>query len=100
MRNLILSGLATIALATVPALAQETDNDSSAGAPADQAAPQPQSADAANAEAVPAPASISTGPSVVSTASFCGGLSPSSHAGASSAVFAGAGRAVSLTVNS
>ena len=40
MRNLILSGVAAIALATVPALAQETDNDANASAPADQAAPQ------------------------------------------------------------
>jgi glucose/arabinose dehydrogenase len=68
MRNLILSGVAAIALATVPALAQETDNDANASAQADQAAPQPQSADQANAEAAPAPATTTVVPEAASGA--------------------------------
>ena len=64
MRTIILSGVAALALATVPALAQG-DNSSTTTTPttttkqpADQAAPPPavQSADKANAEATPAPA--------------------------------------------
>ncbi len=67
MRNLILSSVAAMALAAVPALAQDkgsspdTSTDTSASAstdaqPADRAAPPVQSADEANAQAAPAPA--------------------------------------------
>lgn len=66
MRNLMLSGVAAIALAAVPALAQESDNN--AGAPADQAAAQPQSADEANAEAPPAPPTTTVEPDAASGA--------------------------------
>ena len=64
MRNIILTGVAALALAIVPAIAQDSGSstDTSAGAsadsetqPADQAAPPAQSADQANAQAVPAP---------------------------------------------
>ena len=68
MRNLILSGVAAIALAAVPALAQETDNDANASAPAEPAAPQPQSADQANAEAAPAPPTTTVVPGAASGA--------------------------------
>ena len=62
MRNLILTGVSAIALAAVPALAQDSSADTSASAapsttaPADPAAPPAQSADEANAQAAPAPA--------------------------------------------
>ena len=68
MRNLILSSVAAIALATVPALAQETDNDANASAPAEQAAPQTQSADQANAEAAPASPTTTVVPEAASGA--------------------------------
>ncbi|MBO0748900.1 MAG: hypothetical protein J2O44_00515 [Porphyrobacter sp.] len=66
MRNIILTSAAALALAAVPAIAQDntpqTDANSDAPAsapsnaqPADQAPPAPQSADQANAEAPPAP---------------------------------------------
>jgi hypothetical protein len=61
MRNLILSGVAAIALASVPALAQDSgtpDTGASTSADsqaADQAAPAPPSADSANADVAPAP---------------------------------------------
>ena len=62
MRNIILTGIAALAFATVPAIAQDSGSsaDTNASAdtssqPADQAAPSAQSADQANVEATPAP---------------------------------------------
>ena len=64
MRNIILTGVAALAFATIPAFAQDSGSsaDTSADAsadtstqPADQAAPSAQSADEANAQATPAP---------------------------------------------
>lgn len=62
MRNIILTGVAALAFATVPAIAQDSGSsaDTNASAdtssqPADQAAPSAQSADQANAQATPAP---------------------------------------------
>jgi hypothetical protein len=62
MRNLILAGVAAMALATFPALAQDNSADTPpadqaapAAQPADQAPPPVQSADDANAQAAPAP---------------------------------------------
>jgi len=60
MRNLILTGVAAIALATVPALAQDATTDPDSQTPARpsaaaQAPPPVQSADQANAQAAPAP---------------------------------------------
>jgi hypothetical protein len=58
MRTIILAGAAALALATVPALAQDNTAPDTATTttvkPADQADPQP-SADEANAQAAPAP---------------------------------------------
>jgi hypothetical protein len=83
MRTLILSGLATIALATAPAAARESTSGANAGAPAEiQAAPpQPKSADEANAEAAPAPPTTATVPGAASGAgavvtTFPGNFSP------------------------
>lgn len=59
MRKLILTSVAAMALATVPALAQDKTSspDTSTDAqPADQTAPPVQSAGEANAQAAPAPA--------------------------------------------
>jgi hypothetical protein len=58
MRTIILSGVAALALVTVPAFAQEdsaTTTTTTTTQPADQPAPAPQSADEANAQAAPAP---------------------------------------------
>ena len=81
MRNLILSGIAAIALAAVPALAQETDNDANPSAPADQTAPPPQSANQANAQAAPAPPTTTVVPGAASGAgtvvtTFPGNVAP------------------------
>jgi hypothetical protein len=60
MRNLILTGVTAIALAAVPALAQDATTDADSHTPAGpgtevQAPPPVQSADEANAQAAPAP---------------------------------------------
>jgi hypothetical protein len=70
MRNLILTGAAALALATVPALAQDADGaaDPHAGTPAEQPAPSPQSADQANARATPAPPTVTIVPGAASGA--------------------------------
>ena len=74
MRNLILSGVAAIALAAVPARAQESDNDANASAPAEPA-------DQANAEAAPAPPTTTVVPGAASGAgavvtTFPGNVAP------------------------
>ena len=60
MRYIILTGVASLALATVPALAQDASTDTQ---PSEQAASQPQSADQANAQAAPAPPTTTVVPS-------------------------------------
>jgi hypothetical protein len=81
MRNLIQGGIAAIALAAIPALAQEADNDANAGASTEQTTPQPQSADQANAQAAPAPPTTTIVPGAASGAgavvtTFPGNVSP------------------------
>lgn len=57
MRNIILAGVAAIAVATVPALAQDSDDtaNTSAAPQASGTAPAPRSAEQANEQAQPAP---------------------------------------------
>jgi hypothetical protein len=55
MRTIILSGVAALALATVPALAQDQATTTTTTTTETDAAPPQQSADEANAEAAPAP---------------------------------------------
>jgi hypothetical protein len=68
MRTIILSGAAALALATMPALAQDDSASPDAqqadqkAPPADQTAPAPKSADQANAENPPAPPTTTVEP--------------------------------------
>ena len=77
MRTIILSSVAALALATVPALAQDdsassevqqADQAATPAQPAGQAAPAPQSADQANAENPPAPPTATVEPGAASGA--------------------------------
>jgi hypothetical protein len=87
MRNIFLAGVAALALATAPAIAQDTYNDTnSAGAQQPMAnAPAPRSAAEANAQAQPAPptrdviTNETTGASTVVT-TYPGNLTPPSAA--------------------
>jgi hypothetical protein len=74
MRTIILSGAAALALATMPALAQDDSASPDAqqadqeAPPADQTAPAPKSADQANAENPPAPPTTTVEPDAASGA--------------------------------
>jgi hypothetical protein len=63
MRNLILTGAAAIALAAMPAVAQDSGASSTASTP-----PPVQSADEANARAAPAPPTTTVEPGAASGA--------------------------------
>ncbi len=70
MRNLILTGAAALALASVPALAQDADAtpDRDSATTTQQPAPPPIPADEANAQATPAPPTVTIVPGAASGA--------------------------------